>query len=463
MAIPPLGHNPRAFPGSLVGNVTDEFGNIIISADNDGDITGDAFTSFIQYGFWNGDFALGPVEGTGVEIDQNNEARRMPYLTGPVQVSGQSVYVTWELDSTVPSGYVLRFHLPPGAAGDEAYMEQIGPVGGDFGRATGGIVRYVAQSSGGVTTLTGFVATQYLKADGTTTGASRESAVAGLIALPAYNFVATTAGVSPPADARYLRIRFGIRRGAALTSDSASIDFANIRQDIARPYVLLAEQAQPTLFAPGRVSQSAGTIQITPGDTGSPVLQIPSGGNVNVGGVDISLSGHGAADHANLARTIWLPADTAHLESGAFSATVLGTAPDQIIVVAMADAATTGAYWAVKLPSDFDSGNLTVKPYWAPGSTDASSHAVRWSYDLKCFVGGTDVTSAGTTTGVTGVSGARTANVLVTGEAATDTGVAGAIGGLVMVNVRRVGANAADTYVGTVNLVGVVLGYTANQ
>jgi hypothetical protein len=177
----------------------------------------------------------------------------------------------------------------------------------------------------------------------------------------------------------------------------------------------------------------------------------------------ISANPHGAADHTDISRTLWLGADRAQLDSG--TAATIGTVPNAVQAVALADAATQGCYWAIAVPVDWASGSITVQPFWAPGATDAVAHTVRWSFTVKSVVSGGDATAAGTNVLVTGQSLAHAVGFIYgNGEAQTDTTVTPTtIQDILMVNLRRIGADAADTYVGVVNLIGVRLRYTANQ
>lgn len=168
----------------------------------------------------------------------------------------------------------------------------------------------------------------------------------------------------------------------------------------------------------------------------------------------------GAFTVTGITRAVMLPPKAAGLDS----ATLVqkGTTPDLVDTIAYADAVTQGAYWTFYVPNDWASGNLFVQPIWGPGSTDAAAHAVRWKTGIRRMTNGINTyLSAGTTNTWTGVSGAKTANVVV-GETVTDTGVAPtAAGQLHRIYLQRIGGDGADTYVGIVNLLGLVISYTA--
>ncbi|TAL41561.1 MAG: hypothetical protein EPN91_10300, partial [Salinibacterium sp.] len=132
---------------------------------------GGAIADFVLYGVVNGAFTLGPSQGVGTLIGPDNT---LPYWLGPVQVSGNAIICTWVADASSPSGHNLRFTIGPGAAGDEAYVEQIVPVGGTRSRALAHLVRAffrLAATDGGGTPYA-YVTAQYLTAALATTGSA---------------------------------------------------------------------------------------------------------------------------------------------------------------------------------------------------------------------------------------------------------------------------------------------------
>jgi hypothetical protein len=154
--------------------------------------------------------------------------------------------------------------------------------------------------------------------------------------------------------------------------------------------------------------------------------------------------------------------DGSVLRMDAATGVKLGTPPNAIDGVQLADALTSGAYCNFIMPVDVTTGLVTVRPVWVPNATDGVAHTVRWQMNIK-IISAADVTAAGTSVAWTGVSAARTINVEVLETGQASTGVSPAANDRVRLEVQRIGGDAADTYVGAVNLIGIRVDYLANN
>lgn len=425
---------------------------------------------------YNGDFALPPPDPSQL---LNNDTNKLPGWA-VVDNSGGVCTAQWQADAGSGSGGSILLTLGAGgAAPDDIYLEAVGDARAS--RSQNNAYMLIAswvRVTNDANPLA-YVAGQPVTSDHVTTTGSPITGSNNFANLDAAPDVAAPGLVTDvdqvlPSDCDGIRVRVGAQRSTGLIGTSYQVTLSEVTLVDADPWTIWPDILDPTL-PPFGSSNQGGRLAFVHGndvelqiDGVNGILDafsdVAVSGDLTVGGVAVSLAGHGAADHADITRFSSLVADAARSESGVASATILGSAPDQIIAAAMADATTTGWNWSAVVPTDWTSGNISARPYWVPGSTDAVAHSVRWSYDAKIISGGSSVTAAGTTTAVTGTSGARTANNLVTGEAMTDLGVApSGANQMLMLNIRRVGANAADTYVGTVNVVAVVLQYTANQ
>ena len=171
---------------------------------------------------------------------------------------------------------------------------------------------------------------------------------------------------------------------------------------------------------------------------------------------------HGASLHTDITRSLFLSPLAATLDGGPTMAN-LGSGADMTAVLGLIDGSLMGARWVFQVPKDWASGVITIQPVWTPGSTDAVAHTVRWTMDTKMMASGSDPTAAGATVTFTGASAARTANLVVYDTATSTTVTPAAAGDLIRLYLARNGADAADTYVGNVDLLGVIVTYTANQ
>jgi hypothetical protein len=138
-----------------------------------------------------------------------------------------------------------------------------------------------------------------------------------------------------------------------------------------------------------------------------------------------------------------------------------GTAPDIIPAIDLADAATQGTAAAFAIPPDAVPGQpLLAAPHWIASANDGTPHTVRWSADCLILVAGSSATAAGTTVAYTGDSAARSINAVYM-ETPVQWLAAVNPSDVIRADLRRVGADAADTFVGTVRLTGVMFSYTA--
>lgn len=121
--------------------------------------------------------------------------------------------------------------------------------------------------------------------------------------------------------------------------------------------------------------------------------------------------------------------------------------------------AESGATCWVQVPDDWASGAITAIVYYT-GSATSATNGVRWSIRyLQSVIGTTDMTGAGTSVAWTETVG-MTQHV-VQSSTSQSLWTPAATGELYRVSVDRLSANAADTYTGTIRLVGLELTYTA--
>lgn len=168
---------------------------------------------------------------------------------------------------------------------------------------------------------------------------------------------------------------------------------------------------------------------------------------------------HGAAEHTNITRKLWLPAEAVTLGTGSAMVTA-GTGANISRTVEFSDAASEDASWSFAVPYDWASGALSAQLVISGVTTNTG--ALRWVFTAKKVAAAADVTAAGTATTFTGVNAAHTANFLFY---ETDTEIITPTGEdeLVLLNIQRVGADGADTYASVIRVHGVIISYTAEQ
>jgi hypothetical protein len=162
------------------------------------------------------------------------------------------------------------------------------------------------------------------------------------------------------------------------------------------------------------------------------------------------------------ARTRSLFIDGSVLRVDAATGVKLGTPPNAVDGVSLANAITSGAYCNFIMPVDVITGTLTIRPIWVPSATDGTAHTVQWQMNIK-IISAADVTATGTSVAWTGVSAARTVNVEVLETGQVSTGVSPAASDRVRLEIQRIGGSGSDTYVGDVYLVGLRIDYSANN
>lgn len=171
---------------------------------------------------------------------------------------------------------------------------------------------------------------------------------------------------------------------------------------------------------------------------------------------------HSAEAHTDITRSLWVPARPNMVTDGSTTGSK-GTLPDSAPTLTLADAATQGAYFVWNVPKDAKAASpLSIEIRWAAGAAVVSSTSVVWSIDALVVADGAAISAAGTTVQFTGVAAVRADGEY---EKETSTQILASVSAddLVRIDVRRLGADAADNFTATAHLVGVLLSYTATQ
>lgn len=221
----PLTHTP--------GRLTDVYGeNVYVDEDDPEEAIEDdeeqgigvgapIAQAIVGGGLYNGDWLQGPPDPDAI-IDDDNP---LPYWRFTAD-TGSSITVRRVVDAASASGFALQWTIADAATSDLAYIEQIIPVSGTEE------VRYprIRTSTGASPQIEWYRELQPLKVDGTTTGGAFVPTLEWDIdETPESLTVGQRLVQVIPADARFLRVRFGIQTSPT-TPPATNPDTVNLRE-----------------------------------------------------------------------------------------------------------------------------------------------------------------------------------------------------------------------------------------
>ena len=181
-----------------------------------------------------------------------------------VQASGTAITAKWVADSGSGSGGVIRFDVASGAAGDHTYIEQIVSVPSSRAQTWDiwAVANFRNRSASRSFVIWGEA--QALKSDETATGTPTAFSVAWSSASYTEQQVTIPQASSVlPSDAQFIRLRIGIKRDAALTTDTGTIDLSECRLLMAQSYGVFADQTPGATYAkPAVITQRDGALYI---------------------------------------------------------------------------------------------------------------------------------------------------------------------------------------------------------
>lgn len=165
---------------------------------------------------------------------------------------------------------------------------------------------------------------------------------------------------------------------------------------------------------------------------------------------------HGASDHTNRDRYIYLPVEAFTTDDAVLIAT--NTSPDLQSEWRFADGVRQGIYGSFLVPADCNlSDGIDLTVIYRTGT--AASATVRWVVNFAELVEGDAFAEAGAQT-IADVAHASTTTIIYDALASITPS---AVGTYVRLNIERAGAAAEDTDGGNIFLLGVRLDYTADM
>lgn len=255
-------------------------------------------SDWANFGVYNGNFRIGPPDPSAA-LDETTSTSGSNFVPGWRFVrSSNSNIAGWHTrNASAPSGSNISFQFSSGAAGDEAYYEQIIDVGGSRRQWVADLVRSVAEAGTGNTgTFTFEQRLQYLDTDGSIVGMPGEQSVSGTVAAGGLRILTDTpdtASQRPPGNTRFLRVRLIAKRGGAANSATGTVAVTDVRRDRTTARIRLLDDTSPQTYGPADIYQSDGDLVVYPQGVGS----TSGAGVLKVTGrlAMLSLAGHPSA------------------------------------------------------------------------------------------------------------------------------------------------------------------------
>lgn len=275
----------------IVGDLLDDGGNLLLGSGSSAATSGfgGALRRFISSGVYNGDFGQAPPYPDSPIVQVWNP---LPFWTF-TQASGTAITASAIADSSSGSGRVIRFDMAAGAAGDDAYLEQLIPVNASRGRSYTLYCLASFLTSASVSVAKMYITGTWLKADQVTTTGTGATLTRTTTAAGASTLVDLYApsGVNAvvPSDAYYLRVRVGFQRDAAATTVVESVTLCEVRIAAGNTTAMVTEGFAPSSYGPLEITQLSGNAIIaanqlggsgsTPkitllGNTTTPIIQL---------------------------------------------------------------------------------------------------------------------------------------------------------------------------------------------
>ena len=274
---------------SFGGGVISEEGAVLLSGESTGGnslLFGPAALREIQAGVANGDFAIPPLE----PLDTVTAENPLPYYTFTDVNSAGAITCAIVASASAGSGNVLRWSVAAStAAGKSATLSRFVPVGASQNRA----FAYVPELNTFGATATANVSLtltyQFYKQDNTTTGSSGTSTATFTTLGTGINWfnppLSTTNAA--PSDAAFVYIEIKVSTTATSPASISKVDITELRLIRGDQTNLFAEYTTPGTYAPTRMRQVNGTLNVEPnGGTGNVTL----GGDLTISGGDLNLS-----------------------------------------------------------------------------------------------------------------------------------------------------------------------------
>jgi hypothetical protein len=281
------GTNLEGF-GAFDGGVNNDKGSNLVAINTEGETSllfGPAALREIQANVANGDFAIPPDDATATITEENP----LPYWTFTDVNSAGAITAAVVSSASAGSGNVLRWSVAASTlTGKSATLTRFVPVASSRNRAFAHFPELNTASATNTANISLTITYQYYKQDYTTTGSSGSSTATFAVLGTGTNWLnpplATTNAA--PSDAAFIYVTITVSTTATTPASVSTVDITEVRLVRGDQTNLFAEYTTPATYAPTRVRQVNGVLNIEPnGGTGNVTL----GGDLTVTGTDVNL------------------------------------------------------------------------------------------------------------------------------------------------------------------------------
>ena len=281
------GTNLEGF-GAFDGGVNNDKGSNLVAINTEGETSllfGPAALREIQANVANGDFAIPPDDATATITEENP----LPYWTFTDVNSAGAITAAVVASASAGSGNVLRWSVAASTlTGKSATLTRFVPVASSRNRAFAHFPELNTASATNTANISLTLTYQYYKQDYTTTGSSGTSTATFAVLGTGTNWLnpplATTNAA--PSDAAFIYVTITVSTTATTPASVSTVDITEVRLVRGDQTNLFAEYTTPATYAPTRVRQVNGVLNIEPnGGTGNVTL----GGDLTVTGEDVNL------------------------------------------------------------------------------------------------------------------------------------------------------------------------------
>jgi hypothetical protein len=233
----------------------------------------------------NGDFAIPPDDATATITEENP----LPYWTFTDVNSAGAITAAVVSSASAGSGNVLRWSVAASTlTGKSATLTRFVPVASSRNRAFAHFPELNTASATNTANISLTITYQYYKQDYTTTGSSGTFTATFATLGTGTNWlnppIATTNAA--PSDAAFIYVTITVSTTATTPASVSTVDITEVRLVRGDQTNLFAEYTTPATYAPTRVRQVNGVLNIEPnGGTGNVTL----GGDLTVTGTDVNL------------------------------------------------------------------------------------------------------------------------------------------------------------------------------